>query len=146
MLKFVYLLSWFLDRRARKRAEAVERRRDWIMHPLRFGEEMELDPDDEARVMNAVEASVREHVSDPETAEVTDYAFYGPTESGVAVFVEMESTNVVGERARNRFVLLMRRDASVEGCLILDHDPRDERGDATVGDGRSVEEGLAGDK
>jgi hypothetical protein len=96
MFELIYLFLWIFKRRAHKEAAELERRHEQVMHPLRFGSEFEFDPEFEDRVMQAVQEVVCQNVAEPETAAVTDYAFYGPTERGVSVYVELECTNVVG--------------------------------------------------
>jgi hypothetical protein len=124
ILELIHILAKILGRREEKRAEADARLREAVMRPVRAGAEFELDQDEEERTMAVVDAHVREHVSSPETARVTDYAIYEPTELGVPVYAEVESTNVLGERVTNRFVVVLNRAMGVEGCLICQADPR----------------------
>lgn len=127
ILELIHILAKILGRREEKRAEADARLRETVMRPVRAGAEFELDQDEESRAINVVDAHVREHVSSPETARVTDYAIYEPTEMGLPVYAEVESTNVLGERVTNRFVVVLNRAMGVEGCLVCQADPRATR-------------------
>src|SRR4051812_42394103 len=124
MFELIHIVLRILGRRWEKQAEAAAVRSERVMGPVRAGAEIELDEDEEARVLTAVDAAVREHVSLPETAQVTDYAFYEPTEYGMSVYAEVESTNIAGDRMTNHFVVVLNRGVGVEGCLVFGDDPR----------------------
>lgn len=135
MFELLHVFMWLFNRRVRKEAEEEGRRREWCLHPLRYGPESAFEPAYQEHVMGAVKVVVREHVSEPETAEVTDYTFYGPTDCGVAVWVEMESTNVVGDRARNHFVVHITDIGLIDACIAFDYDPRTLREENAGADG-----------
>src|SRR5688572_24722818 len=105
MIEFAHVVMWLLGKRLGKQADEEARRSERILHPLKSGQELELAPADEDCIMGVAESVIFGHVSRPETAQVIDFAFYGPTEWGMAVYAEVESTNIVGARATNHFVV-----------------------------------------
>ncbi len=123
MPEILRLILVLVTRKDRKRVEEQNRLRAQLLVFIRPANEIELDPAEESRLISSALQVIRDELSHPDSAVVTDYSLYKGRDGGCVACVEVESPNPEKQRVINYFAAEMDDAGKVVAHELLEGDP-----------------------